>query len=291
MNNLPKITIITPSFNQADYIEATIVSVLSQNYPNLEYMIIDGGSKDGSVEIIKKYEKQLTYWISEKDFGQSDAINKGLARATGEIFNWLNSDDQYLPDTLNYIGKHFYEKPKTNVLCGRSWLLEPDGSRVGTLGTSILETVEETAVKMHIDQPCTFFRVSAVRAIGCYVERDLHFMMDAELWLRYLLNFGLSGVAKTDVYFVLFRVHAAAKSSRLYNVYYSDRYNIYLSLADEIIPKEKKYFFSNAFEIYFSKKYFEKNISENNFQKIISENKFKNFLKIYFLENFCEKIS
>ena len=135
---------------------------------------------------------------------------------------------------------------------------------------------------MNIDQPCTFFRLSCWREIGCYVERDLHFMMDAELWLRYLLHFGLAGVVKTETYFVLFRVHVAAKSSRMYSVYYSDRYNIYLSLVHELMPEEKKYFFSNAFKIYFSKKYFLENVSKK---------KFKNFLKIYFLENFCEKIS
>ena len=280
-DRMEKITIVTPSYNQAAYLEQTIQSVLSQNYPNLEYIIIDGGSTDGSVEIIKKYENRLTYWVSEKDGGQSDAINKGLQHATGEIFNWLNSDDQYLPNSLNYIGNYFSENPETNVLCGRQWLLEPDGTRISSAGTTICDTVEETAVKMHIDQPCTFFRVSCLRDVGFYVERDLHFMMDAELWLRYLLLFGLSGVKKTETYFTLFRVHAAAKSSRMYDVYYSDRYNIYAALdlrfnKDKINPK------SNAFQIYFQKKYF--------FEKI-NKNLFESFLKIYFLEFFCEKIS
>ena len=99
----PKISIVTPSFNQGEYLEETILSVIGQNYPNLEYIIIDGGSKDNSVEIIKKYEKYLTYWVSENDEGQSDAINKGFKIATGDIFGWLNSDDLFMPNVFNNI--------------------------------------------------------------------------------------------------------------------------------------------------------------------------------------------
>lgn len=94
----PKISIVTPSFNQGQYIEETIRSILLQGYPNLEYIVIDGGSTDGAVDVIRKYEKWLTYWVSEPDKGQADAINKGLERCTGEIFNWINSDDILLPN-------------------------------------------------------------------------------------------------------------------------------------------------------------------------------------------------
>jgi glycosyltransferase involved in cell wall biosynthesis len=104
---LPKISIITPSYNQGHFIEETITSVLDQGYPNLEYIIMDGGSKDNTVEVIKKYEKHITYWVSERDKGQSDAINKGFARATGDVINWLNSDDYYAKGTLQKVGEVF----------------------------------------------------------------------------------------------------------------------------------------------------------------------------------------
>ena len=105
--NYPKISIVTPSFNQGIFLEATIQSVLNQNYPNLEYIVIDGGSTDNSVKIIKKYEKYLSYWVSESDRGQSHAINKGFTISTGEIMGWLNSDDLYTSGALNHVANVF----------------------------------------------------------------------------------------------------------------------------------------------------------------------------------------
>jgi glycosyltransferase involved in cell wall biosynthesis len=114
-SELPKISIVTPSFNQGRFIEKTILSVIEQDYPNLEYIIIDGGSTDESVEIIKKYEKHLAYWVSEPDRGQSHAINKGFERATGEIFGWLNSDDWYHPGALKALAEAFAANPEAGV--------------------------------------------------------------------------------------------------------------------------------------------------------------------------------
>ncbi|MEZ5010012.1 MAG: glycosyltransferase family 2 protein [Chitinophagales bacterium] len=113
-----KISIITPSYNQAEFLEDTITSVLHQNYPNLQYIIIDGGSSDGSVEIIKKYENQIDYWISEKDSGQTHAINKGFSKVTGDIICWLNSDDIYFDYTLSAVANYFNENPDIDILWG-----------------------------------------------------------------------------------------------------------------------------------------------------------------------------
>ena len=115
---LPKLSIITPSFNQAAFLEQTILSVLEQNYEALEFIVIDGGSTDGSLEIIRKYENQLAYWVSEKDRGQAHALNKGLGRATGEIVAYLNSDDLYLPDAFAAVVNYLRDHPECEWLCG-----------------------------------------------------------------------------------------------------------------------------------------------------------------------------
>jgi glycosyltransferase involved in cell wall biosynthesis len=132
MNPLPRITIVTPSFNQAAFIEETILSVLSQEYPSLEYIVMDGGSTDGSVEFIRKYEGKLAYWQSGKDKGQSDAISNGFARATGEILGWLNSDDTLAQGTLRRVGEFFAAHPDVDITYGNMYLIDPSGRRLYT---------------------------------------------------------------------------------------------------------------------------------------------------------------
>lgn len=129
-NELPKISIVTPSFNQGKYLEKTILSVLEQDYPNLEYIIIDGGSTDNSVEIIKKYEKHLAYWVSEPDRGQSHAINKGFGHATGEILGWLNSDDYYAPGAPQAIAEAFLANPDVGAIVGAGEFLFEDTGKI-----------------------------------------------------------------------------------------------------------------------------------------------------------------
>src|SRR6185503_2948881 len=121
-------TIVTTSYNQADFLEETIRTVLLQNYPNLEYIVMDGGSKDGSVEIIRKYEKHLSYWTSEKDDGASDAIARGFQRATGSIMAYLNSDDPYLPGALNAVVKVFQQRPQCDFVFGNTYWTDPRGN-------------------------------------------------------------------------------------------------------------------------------------------------------------------
>src|SRR5690242_3711403 len=127
MSDLPKISIITPSFNQAAYIEQTIKSVLDQDYPNLEYIVIDGGSSDGSVEIIRKYENRIAFWVSEPDNGQAHAINKGLARATGDIIAYLNSDDYYLQGALKQVADLSNRRSDLDLLHGRCRVVDQHG--------------------------------------------------------------------------------------------------------------------------------------------------------------------
>lgn len=207
-----KVSIITPSFNQGQFIEQTIQSVLDQQYSNLEYIIIDGGSTDGTVDIIKKYEKYLTYWVSEPDKGQSHAINKGLRIASGEVVNWLNSDDYYEPGALKKVSEAF-QNQKVQVFGGRSRVLYNDSSAQRyTEGTDVFEeNLAKTVGWARIDQPETFFRRTVFENLGG-INEEFHFVMDKELWMRYLLVYGLSGVYKSNDVLVNFRLHKQSKT-------------------------------------------------------------------------------
>lgn len=208
----PKITIVTPSFNQGRFIEQTIQSVLDQQYPNLEYIIIDGGSTDGTVDIIKKYEKHITYWVSERDNGQSDAINKGLQLATGEVVNWLNSDDYYELGALKTVAEAFQDQNVT-VVCGRGRIFyqNKEGERFSR-GTDVYEgNLAKTIGWARMDQPETFFRRSVLEKVG-ELDSSLHYLMDRDLWIRYLCLYGLEGVKKIPDVLVNFRLHASSKT-------------------------------------------------------------------------------
>jgi glycosyltransferase involved in cell wall biosynthesis len=256
--NWPKISIITPCFNQGQFIEETIRSVLLQSYPNLEYIIIDGGSTDNTVEIIEKYQNFITYWVSEKDNGQSHAINKGLKHATGEVFNWLNSDDYYLPNALLTIGKYFAGNNQLEVLCGREIHLSQNGDlSAPTHGTPLLATIEATIVQGHCNQPPTFFRLSIVKTLGG-VSEDLYFCMDSDLWTRYLAHYGWQNVLKIEAVINVFRLHDHSKSLSAQPVYYTDRFNILVSLLESAdIPEFPRRFLrdNDFFKIYFKQNY------------------------------------
>jgi len=239
MAELPKISIITPSFNQGQYIEQTIVSVINQNYPNLEYIIIDGGSTDNTVDIIKKYEKHITYWVSEPDKGQSDAINKGIKKATGDVINWLNSDDYYQPGTLNEIGNAFINN-NTNVVCGRCKLFYDENDFKYSEGSKVyFDNLPKTIGWLQIDQPATFFRKSIIDNIGP-VNEQLHYLMDAEWWLKHLLYNGLDGIIKTNTVFVNFRLHPTSKSISQISKFNIEREAIFLELC-KIFSLNKEY--------------------------------------------------
>ncbi len=231
MSTYPKITIITPSYNQGQYLEQTIKSVLNQNYPVLEYFILDGGSTDNSVEIIKKYENHLTYWVSEKDNGQSDAINKGLRRATGEVINWLNSDDYYEPGALVKIGEVFKDHT-INVVCGRGRLFRtPNETAYYSNGTDIYqENLAKTIGWARIDQPETFFRSAVIKKIGL-LDTRLQYLMDRDWWIKYLFCFGLKGIMQIPDILVHFRLHNTSKTVSQRKNFQIEHDTFYYSLA------------------------------------------------------------
>lgn len=213
METLPKITVITPSFNQGEFIEQTINSVLSQNYPDLEYIIMDGGSTDNTLEVLRKYDGRLL-WTSEKDRGQSHAINKGLRIATGEIIAFLNSDDLYEPGSLMKVGTFFMNFPEANWLTGKCRTIDPAGKEIRkgiTLYKNAwlkLRSYDVLAVLNYISQPATFWTRKVVRRIGSFDE-SLHYAMDYDYWLRVGSKFKLWVL---NDYLASFRIHPSSKA-------------------------------------------------------------------------------
>ena len=240
---MKKISIITPSFNQGNYLEQTIDSVLSQNYPELEYFVIDGGSTDNSIEIIKKYEKHLTYWVSEKDNGQSHAINKGLKLATGDIVNWINSDDWYNLNTLQKVADYF-EDENILVVSGRSDVWKLENFKVCNPGVDVYPNLEKTVGWARIDQPETFFRMSAVKKMG-FLNENLHYVMDREWWIRFLLQFGQNNVLKVEDVFVNFRLHEDSKTFNYQTKFDNEGLNVYYTIAKQNNLTEAKVFEDN----------------------------------------------
>lgn len=205
----PKISIITPSYNQGQFIEETIVSIINQNYPNLEYIIIDGGSTDNTIEIIKKYEKHLAYWISEPDRGQAHAINKGLEKATGEIFQWINSDDYIEAGALLKIAEAFKNKEvdavagKTVYFNGNIFEEPIQQSNLSAKGLMFWEK----GVKFV--QPGVWLRKDKIISCGG-IDEQYHYAFDSDMIIRYLSKY--PNVRYIDQILVYFRLHGESKT-------------------------------------------------------------------------------
>jgi glycosyltransferase involved in cell wall biosynthesis len=176
------VSIITPSYNQALYLEQTIQSVLEQDYPHIEYIVVDGGSTDNSTEIIQKHADRLAYWISEKDSGQAEAINKGFARANGEIVAWLNSDDYYMLNTISFAVRCFEQNPDVVMVYGDMLAVNEEGQIINVLKYKQL-SLEDLLCFQIIGQPSVFFRRAAVEKTGV-LEPTFHYMLDHHLWIR-----------------------------------------------------------------------------------------------------------
>jgi glycosyltransferase involved in cell wall biosynthesis len=176
------VSIITPSYNQAAYLEQTIQSVLGQDYPRIEYIVIDGGSTDNSVEIIKQYQDRLAYWVSEKDSGQAEAINKGFTRAKGDVIGWINSDDYYMLNTISVAVRCFEQNPDVVMVYGDMLAVDGDGQTINVLRYNQL-SLQDLLCFQIVGQSSVFFRRSALEKTGM-LETTFHFMLDHHLWIR-----------------------------------------------------------------------------------------------------------
>lgn len=222
-HDLPKISVITPSYNQACFIEETIQSVLDQGYPNLEYLVFDGGSTDNTVEILKKYERYLR-WVSRKDRGQSDAINQGFRLASGEILSYLNSDDLYEPGALRTVAGFMSAHPDVHWITGKCRIIDDHGYEIRkpiTLYKNLwLKVHSYTALLVldYISQPATFWRRTVIERVGLFDENE-HLAMDYDYSLRVGRHFPLWVI---DSYLAGFRVHRASKSTKIREHFESD---------------------------------------------------------------------
>jgi hypothetical protein len=201
----PRIALVTPVYNSGKYIEQTILSVLAQRYPNLDYFIVDGGSTDGTVEIIRKYESQISGWISEPDNGMYDAINKGFARTTGEIMGWVSATDMFQPGGLGVVARVFGCLPDVQWITGRSTYYDEEGKTIGIEGLrSFSQTRFLGGEEQHIQQESTFWRRRLWEMAGGYVDASRRMSSDFELWVRFFRHARLYSV---DALIGGFRMH------------------------------------------------------------------------------------
>lgn len=212
----PKISVITPSFNQDKYLEQTIKSVVSQEYPNLEYLIFDGGSTDNSVSIIKKYAKKYPYikWRSRKDKGQVNALNDGLKQASGEIISYLNSDDFYLSGTLQKVATFFRKNPDKTWVVGDCKVTKKSLNWTFFLKRIMPFHLSKLAIKIYnpINQPAVFLTRKLIKKVGIF-DSSLHFAFDYDYWLR-CSKFSLPGRIKRQL--AVFRIHNNSKGNTGY---------------------------------------------------------------------------
>lgn len=202
------VSIITPSFNQSRFLEATIQSVLSQDYPKIEYIVIDGGSTDGSVEILRRYEDRIKYWVSEPDHGQTDAINKGFSLARGEILAWLNSDDTYQPGAVREAVAYLAEHPEIGMVYGDANLIDEEGQVIGRFPARQTDYRRLRQGYVHIPQQASFFRAELWKQVAP-LDPSFYFAMDYDLWVRLAAR---APLVYTPRLWANFRLHGDAKT-------------------------------------------------------------------------------
>jgi glycosyltransferase involved in cell wall biosynthesis len=219
----PLVSIVTPSFNQVRYLESTINSVFDQDYPNIEYIIVDGGSTDGSVEIIRRYSDRLAWWVSEKDNGHADALNKGFAHAKGDVLAWLNSDDTYYPGAIADAVASLQAHLEAGMVYGDADLTDENGKVIGRFASRQTDYWKLLRGSVHIPQATTFFRAALWRQVGP-LSRALFFAFDYDLWVRLSKVSNLYYVPRT---WATFRLHEAGKSILNDDRCYPDMLKVY----------------------------------------------------------------
>lgn len=262
MKSKPLVTIITPSYNQGNFIEYTILSVLNQTYENIEYIVIDGASTDGTIEILNKYGNKIKY-VSEPDKGQADAINKGFKMAKGEIIGWINSDDLLDENSIEKIISHFIEDKKLGICYGNIINIDETGNILSKTENKNITLNKLLYINSEVVQPGSFYKKAFVEKVN-YLDDNLRYVMDFDLWIRILKLGNIKYVNETLAYF---RLHANSKTVSeqdgfapeiekvlkrndgsiyaLPNLYLRDRY--YMEWKERLIPKLKKAF-KNATE-------------------------------------------
>ena len=211
---LPRITVVTPSYNQADFLEATIRSVLLQQYENLEYIVLDGGSTDGSVDIIRRYAPWLTHWRSGRDDGQAAAIAEGFAIATGDVYCWLNSDDVFLPGALRKAGEFFARHPGVDFLYGNRIVIDRAGEEIDRHFWPAVLTRAHWALGQPMAQECCFWRASIYQRVGG-IDPTRFFIMDWDLFFR---MWRAGNFHKSPEFFGAIRIHDESKNTRYQDV-------------------------------------------------------------------------
>ncbi len=213
----PRISIVTPSYNQGEYLEKTIRSVIDQNFANLEFIVMDGGSNDNSLEIIKRYENQIDYWVSEPDKGQADAIYRGFERATGDVIGWLNSDDLFMPGALKKVGAFFMENREVDCVSGGCLDIDEEGRIIQERGKpkynlGIKQDFNKLLFwEMGFYQPASFWRREAFFRVGGF-DVNLRFCFDYDMYLRLAMEKPLGCI---DEFLACFRNHGESKTSTI----------------------------------------------------------------------------
>ena len=219
----PKVSIITPSFNQGRYLEETIRSVLAQDYPNIEYIIKDGGSKDNSVEIIQKYAGQLAHWVSEKDKGHADGLNQGFSFASGEILAWLNSDDTYMPGAVSEAVAFLQAHPAVGMVYADANVIDHDSRVIGKFPAKQTSYQRMLQGSVHIPQATTFWRADLWRQVGP-LDLSLFYAFDYDLWVKLAK---ISEICYVPRLWANFRIHDSAKTIKNDDICYADMQRVY----------------------------------------------------------------